>query len=85
MQHAHTPTHPGSTRRLPPPTRAWMTVERRQRHRQLYTGSPGGKPPRKPLGTKTWRKPGQIYVEIKEKKRKEEKKFQNAMVKKIKE
>jgi hypothetical protein len=46
------------------------------------TGSPGGKPPRKPLGTKTWRKPGQIYViEELEKKRKE---YQNAMVKKIK-
>jgi len=51
-----------------------MTVERRQRHRQLYTGSPGGKPPRKPLGTKTWRKPGQIYVDIKEK---EEKKIRS--------
>ena len=42
----------------------------------------------KPLGTKTWRKPGQIYVEIKEKRREEEKERrsedQNAMVKKIK-
>jgi hypothetical protein len=30
-------------------------------------------PHAKPLGTKTWRKPGQIYLEIKEKKRREEK------------
>jgi hypothetical protein len=48
-----------------------MTVERRQGHQQSV---PGENLHAKPLGTKTWRKPGQIYVEIK-----------NAIVKKNKE
>jgi hypothetical protein len=55
-----------------------MTVKRGDREGNLFTGSPGGKPPRKNLlGQKNGRKPGQIgsYTCIcsEENKRKEEK------------
>ena len=72
-----------------PPTRARMKYQRGGRATTFYIQAvPGENLHAKPLGTKTWRKPGQIYVEIKEKRREEEKERrsedQNAMVKKIK-
>jgi len=52
-----------------------MTVKRGGREGNLFTGSPGGKPPHKTSWDKNGRKPGQIssYTCRKENKRKEEK------------
>jgi hypothetical protein len=46
---------------------------------------PGENLPAKPLGTKTWRKPGQIYVDIKEKKKRRSERHvkENKEIKKV--